>query len=932
VNNAYSYIAGPLPSDSPFYIQREADQEVIRLLERMEYVQLSESPQQGKTSLIFHVRNRLNNATRIVAYLDVTALKIRTEADWYRDLKEQLIQQLRSFLKVEELKCVPVDASSWRTFLQELMSTRTRHRSSTAPQIIIALDEVEHVPIEWATPFFQVLRQVHTMRSIESNFKRLSFMLSGSFNPQHLTADMPSSPFNIATRVDLKDFDMQQVSHLLGLFSFAPQEVRMHDALARRIYYWTDGQPYLTHWLCHQLAAEQTRPITTDLVDKAVRGLLHSNDSSLSNDNHLSRIGRVLSKEPVLYQYLEKIISEPVSFAPSLDINPRQFQLVHVYGLLKPEKGYCRIRNRVYELYLEQGLLWQEWVHSITEQLKMGGEITPRSSNIPEAFWRDAIEHYKRSLPEHLPVNETDSGRVVLLRGINEIKALQDALQTARNEMRTYRGLQPEGSLAQMIALLHDTVGLKGSGHWIAHGLLRATTVGTGASLRDVHDMPESTPMIFVPASEISPDIGSTLARLAGDLVPSQFFSFVVPLAATKEGERDSVSQLKWILSHSPYDFVILSVDTLTSIFVNQDSHIAFLRSVAKQVSPQKVSPFILQGPVTTETGMFYGREKEFGKILNGLQSRSFVIVGNRRIGKTSLLNRIKQDREQNPHYLVFHKNLQGHSVTPEQLRADFAALEQRANGRIIVQFIDEPDALLAQDAQQRYRCSAVWRELAETRRCRFVFAGHRILRRSLYDAASPFFNFAEIIHLGFLDYRHTSNLLTEPLSRLGFTLEPEQKIIGNVWNVSAGHPNIVQVIGKQLLERLERGSTVISQEDLKQVLDSAEFQKEYEAAMWGGESASEDYGVSPLERLILLLGDPSGFTREQIERMLHQYRVYVEPKQVHDALEVLTDFNLLNLENNRYSSNVRQFRDKLFKHYGREYLLKFYKEAIKEG
>src|SRR5947209_525364 len=275
-------LAGPLPSDSPFYIQREADHEVMRLLERMEYVQLSEPPQQGKTSLIFRVRDRLNNTTRIVTYLDVTALKVTTEASWYRDLREQLIQQLRSFLKVEELKSVPVDASSWRTFLQELMSTRTRQRSSTPPQIIIALDEVEHVPIEWATPFFQVLRQVHTMRSIESNFKRLSFMLSGSFNPQHLTTDVPSSPFNIATRVDLKDFDMEQVLHLVSLFSFAPEEVRMRDALARRIYYWTDGQPYLTQWLCHQLAVEQTRPITTDLVDKAVRSLLHSNDSSLS--------------------------------------------------------------------------------------------------------------------------------------------------------------------------------------------------------------------------------------------------------------------------------------------------------------------------------------------------------------------------------------------------------------------------------------------------------------------------------------------------------------------------------------------------------------------------------------------------------------------------------------------------------------------------
>lgn len=919
--------AGPLPSDSPFYIQREADQEAIRLLERMEYVQLSEPRQQGKTSLILHVRSRLNNATRIVVYIDVTALKVTTEADWYRDLKEQLVQQLRTFLKVEDLKSVPADASSWRTFLQQVMSTRGRQHGNTTPQITIALDEVEHIPVEWATSFFQVLLQLHTMRSIDANLKRLSFILSSSFNPKYLTTDVLS--FKVASRIDLKDFDEEQVLRLLGLFSFAPKEIQMRD-VAKRIHYWTDGQPYLTQWLCNQLAAEQTGPITADFVDKAVWNLLHNTGDQLSSDNHLTHLGKALNREPALQHYLDKIISQPVAYTPSPEANPQQFQLVQVYGLLKPEKGYCRIRNRIYELYLEKGSLWQEWEHSITGQLKIGGEITPNSSHIPEVFWRNVIEHYKRNLPDHLPVNETDSGRVVLLRGSKEVKALQIALQTARNELRTARGLQAEGSLEQMIALLQDAVGLRRTGTWRSRGLLRATTVEISHALRDVHDMPESTPIIFLPASEISADIAGTLASLASEFVPSQFFSFVVPLSASQEDAYGSADQLKWMLSRSPYDFVILSVATLMSILTDSDPHFAFLRSVAKQVSPQKVSPFIPQGPVTTETGMFYGREREVGRILNGLRSRSFVIVGNRRIGKTSLLSRVKQYLEQDPRYLVYHKNLQGHTVTPESIRADFAALEQRANGRTIVQLIDEPDALLAQDETQRYRCSAIWRELTETRYCRFVFAGHRILRRSLYDARSPFFNFAETIHLGFLASSHARSLLTEPLNRMGFTLDPEQKILDRVWNVSAGHPNIVQVIGKQLLEQLERGSMTIHQENLAKVLDSPRFQVEYEAAMWGGESASEDYGVAPLERLILLLGDPNGFTREQIERMLRQNRVQVESKPVRDALELLTDFNLLRLENNRYSSNVRYFRQTLFEHHGREYLINFYKAAIK--
>jgi hypothetical protein len=101
---------------------------------------------------------------------------------------------------------------------------------------------------------------------------------------------------------------------------------------------------------------------------------------------------------------------------------------------------------------------------------------------------------------------------------------------------------------------------------------------------------------------------------------------------------------------------------------------------------------------------------------------------------------------------------------------------------------------------------------------------------------------------------------------------------------------------------------------------------------MWGGQNPSENYGVSPLERLILLLGDPNGFTTEQIERMLRQHGVRVEQKPVRDALELLTNFNLLKLENKRYISNVKYFRQTLFEHHGRDYLINLYKEPIKGG
>ncbi|HYL41924.1 MAG TPA: hypothetical protein VEU97_00945, partial [Ktedonobacteraceae bacterium] len=105
----------------------------------------------------------------------------------------------------------------------------------------------------------------------------------------------------------------------------------------------------------------------------------------------------------------------------------------------------------------------------------------------------------------------------------------------------------------------------------------------------------------------------------------------------------------------------------------------------------------------------------------------------------------------------------------------------------------------------------------------------------------------------------------------------------------------------------------------------------EYEGAMWGGRRASNEFGVSPLERIILLLGNPGGFNEEEIERLLRQNRIHVSRQQIYNALDLLTGFDLLNKEDTRYSCNVKHFRRFVLEHYDKKYLLDIYKEAMAE-
>jgi len=331
---------GPLPSNSPVYIERTADRTVLRHLQQMQYVQLTEPRQQGKTSLIYRLRSTLGRGGYILAYVDAESLKSKNEADWYQGLTMRLANQLQNTVKWDQLS-IPTDASTWRSFLLELVT------SAPGIRLIIVLDEVGSVPISWAEDFFCVLREIYNVREFETSFQRLSFVLIGAFDPRDLIRDANISPFNVAQRVKIVDFTPIQVKTLVSQLALPSDQI---ESIAQQLYYWTNGQPYLTQKLCLYLA-ESRAEITPDTVNVAV-------DHFFQDDiNHLPRIFKDLEVDSTLLGYVHQIITDQPRFVPV--INPRHFRLAHVIGVIKPdEQGYCRIRNRIYETALRDADLF----------------------------------------------------------------------------------------------------------------------------------------------------------------------------------------------------------------------------------------------------------------------------------------------------------------------------------------------------------------------------------------------------------------------------------------------------------------------------------------------------------------------------------------------------------------------------------------------
>jgi len=334
---------GPLSSNSPVYIERRADREALQHLRQMYYIQLTEPRQQGKTSLIYRLLGALRNSVYRLAYVDAESLKSKNETGWYRDLAVRLIGQLQSSVKCDKLP-VPTDASTWRLFLSNLVSSEP-YAANCKPRLIIAIDEVGSIPFGWAEDFFRVLREVYVIREVESYFQYLTFVLAGAFDPRDLISDSKISPFNVAQRVNLEDFNCEQVGQLVAYLGLPADQTA---AVAERIHYWTSGQPYLTQKLCLYLA-EQDDISDVDAVDVAV-------DRFFCEDtNHLPRIVEDMEEDAKLLNYIRQAVADRVKFTPS--VNPRHFRLAHVIGVIKPdERGCCRIRNCIYERALQAGI------------------------------------------------------------------------------------------------------------------------------------------------------------------------------------------------------------------------------------------------------------------------------------------------------------------------------------------------------------------------------------------------------------------------------------------------------------------------------------------------------------------------------------------------------------------------------------------------
>ena len=553
---------------------------------------------------------------------------------------------------------------------------------------------------------------------------------------------------------------------------------------------------------------------------------------------------------------------------------------------------------------------WQEWEQEIRSHLVFHGEVIPKNlERIPAQYRAQALQRYVETYQSTQALQDY-TGYTLCLLNDTLVQRWNKAWRDSENSIGSMSGVAKSGRKAidELSAVLSEVVGFNIKQSRDYQGMCAYRVEAPALRLK----LPASFPLVFV----ADPDPGNqTLKTLvdAIDILKEPGYFVLVVCLGLRQHSGEIVKKLRHVIDASPHvqDFIVLSQDDVLNILIARNPTHQLAQYIVGQVDLSVVSPFVTSGPVP-ET-MFFGREAEIRLLVEHANKADFAVVGNRKIGKTSLLQRTHHRMEANGHvhpvsincqtirhatdfFLVFQKTMNHTSTitTPE----DFAAIVREhihSTGKPLVLLMDEVDRLLATDYEQGESLAAIWRALAQDGICHFIFCGSTRLIRQLDNPHTVFFNFPQAQPLGYLSPDTARMVLTQPLQTLGVELEDKQRIVDEVITLTAGHPNLVQYVGRELVHAANlRRERLIRMADMETVKHSNAFTEFYLATIWGE--------AGPLEKLITLVAPHDSFCVGDIEATLASYEISVAAQKLDSALKMLCTYAILEKREKTYT------------------------------
>jgi hypothetical protein len=358
--------------------------------------------------------------------------------------------------------------------------------------------------------------------------------------------------------------------------------------------------------------------------------------------------------------------------------------------------------------------------------------------------------------------------------------------------------------------------------------------------------------------------------------------------------------------------------------------------NVAANYPYQDESTPYITGKCVSERSMIKGRDKEVAEILGKLRGQhgeNFVLIyGMRRIGKSSLLQRLSLDSRFRKHYEMVHLDLERHlksSDTPASLLAKFAAhiheeltlararnIEPQlelapdcytgfekylrriadalgANKRLLLLFDEFQMLFMAKETQPGFE------DLVKTLRhwiqflpIGFVVAGTPELKKATLGPEQRLFQLGLPVELKALDEQAARELIQEPVARYFHITGAATDLI---LEETDRLPNLIQIICHSIFLRMrQRQQTVATQRDVLEVMEAVSRSDEHFSFLLS--PADNDPLHRAVIRALAELGvdDKRGTVDELLEHLHSQgYSHTMTPEALEHCLDWLSEHHL---------------------------------------
>jgi hypothetical protein len=329
---------GTIKLDSPFYIRRQSDDEMLQQISRIGTTTVVKGPRQmGKSSLLARAMAAAQQNQQKALYLDfqfVDSEQLASLDSLLRYLSRKFARAFKTATKPDDFWDSALGAKDNLTdFIEEAIL------AETPSPVWVLFDEADRVfNFPYRDDFFATLRWWHNLRAMRENWRRFNLVITHSTEPYLWIQDLNQSPFNVGYSIRLAEFNFHQVE-ALNLKHGTP--LKTGDEI-RQLLTLLGGQPFLMRLALYLL--------TTNRWSLAELQNLMTDDFGPFGD-HLRRFIWGLQRNPDLKESLRQILRHQ-----KCD-DEMHFLRLSAVGLIKGEtREKVEMRCRLYEEYFKNHL------------------------------------------------------------------------------------------------------------------------------------------------------------------------------------------------------------------------------------------------------------------------------------------------------------------------------------------------------------------------------------------------------------------------------------------------------------------------------------------------------------------------------------------------------------------------------------------------